>query len=109
MDCPSSGPARGRCPNARIISARRSPRHRSRPWRLGAMLSILLGSLALALALFGTAWFHVTQRAQEFGVRIALGARRTDVLRQVLRERIQVVLIGVIGGPVIALVGSRLV
>lgn len=83
-----------------------------RPWRLGAILSIVLGGLALTLALMGvfsTAWFHVSQRTHEFGVRLAVGARRSDVLRQVLRERVQITLIGVIGGILMALAASRLV
>lgn len=83
-----------------------------RPWRLGATLFTALGLLALVVALVGiysTVSYGVTQRTHEFGVRIALGARIGDVLRQVVGEGVRTVAIGVALGIALALAAGRLV
>jgi predicted permease len=83
-----------------------------RPWRLGATLFSAFGLLALAVALVGiysTLSYSVSQRTHEFGVRVALGARVGDVLKQVVREGLSVVSAGVVAGIVLALAGGRLV
>jgi len=54
-----------------------------RPWRLGATMFGVFGSLALVLAalgLYSVIGYSVAQRAGEMGIRIALGARRRDIL-----------------------------
>jgi predicted permease len=62
---------------------------------------ILFGMLALVLAavgLYGVMAFHVTQRTQEIGLRMALGARSASVYRLILREGMKITLLGVVFG-----------
>jgi predicted permease len=83
-----------------------------RPWDLGAKLFTLFGVLALAVAAIGvysSASYAVNQRTHEFGVRIALGARAVDVLRQVLGDGVRTILFGVGVGIVLALASGKLV
>ena len=83
-----------------------------RPWRLGATLFTALGLLALVVAVLGiysSVSYAVSQRAHEFGVRIALGARIGNVMRQVLGDGLRIVAIGVLVGIVLALAGAKLV
>ena len=83
-----------------------------RPWRLGATLFSGLGVLAMIVAMLGiysTTSYGVTQRRHEFGVRVALGARVGDVLRQVLGEGLRTVATGVALGIALALIAGRLV
>ena len=83
-----------------------------RPWRLGATLFTAFGLLALVVALVGiysTVSYGVSQRTHEFGVRLALGARIGDVLRQVVGEGVRTVAIGVVVGVALALAAGRLV
>jgi predicted permease len=62
----------------------------------------LLGLLLASLGLYGIVAYAVTQRTQEIGVRMALGASRQDVLRLVLRDGLGVTLSGVLVGAVLA-------
>jgi predicted permease len=80
--------------------------------RLVARLSVLFGLLALALAavgLYGVVAYWVTQRTQEIGIRMALGAQKTDVLRLVVWRGLTITLIGVACGLAAALSASRLI
>jgi putative ABC transport system permease protein len=83
-----------------------------RPWRLGATLFAALGILALVVAAVGVysvVAYGVSQRTQEMGVRIALGARAHDIIWMVVREGTFVLGIGVIVGVALSVVLSRLV
>jgi putative ABC transport system permease protein len=81
-----------------------------RSWRLGATMFATFGGLALllaALGLYGVIAHSVAQRTHEMGVRVALGARTSDVAGLVIRESIRIVSIGVVLGIIAALVAGR--
>jgi hypothetical protein len=78
--------------------------------RMVAVLSGFFGALALGLAsvgLYGVMAYAVTQRTREIGIRIALGARRGDVIRMVVLEAMAPVAIGLVFGIAGALTLSR--
>jgi predicted permease len=81
-----------------------------RPFMLGATLFTIFGAVALALAsvgLYGVIAYGVTQRRHELSVRVALGARRGDVLRLVLWQGCRVALAGIALGSVAAVLVGR--
>lgn len=73
------------------------------PQRLFASLSAAFGALGALLAvigLYGLLAYTVTRRTHEIGVRVALGAAGTDVMRIVLRDALWMVCVGLaIGAP----------
>jgi ABC-type antimicrobial peptide transport system permease subunit len=54
--------------------------------------------LLAAIGLFGLMSYNVARRSQEIGIRMALGARRFDVIRMVLHESLALVGAGVVIG-----------
>jgi len=67
------------------------------PARLGAMLVGAFGFLGLVLAsvgVYGVVSYSVSQRTQEIGIRTALGAQRSNVLRMILKQGMRMALIG---------------
>lgn len=79
--------------------------------KLAFLLVGLFAGLAIILAMIGTYGvisYSVTQRRAEFGLRIALGAQRLDVLGLVLSRAATLVLAGTAVGIVLALALSRL-
>ncbi len=83
-----------------------------RPTRLGAALFGAFGLLALALAtvgVYGVVSYDVAQRTREVGIRLALGARESDVARLVVWDGVRVVGVGAAVGAAVALMGGRFV
>jgi putative ABC transport system permease protein len=79
--------------------------------RLNMLLMGLFGCLALMLAavgIYGLLSYSVTQRTQEIGIRMALGARIPDILNLVLKRGVLLVLIGEVIGLAGAFVLTRL-
>ena len=69
--------------------------------RLTTTLLVMFALLALcitAAGLAGVVAFSVSQRTQEIGVRMALGAERGEVLSMVLREGMRLVVAGLVLG-----------
>ena len=80
------------------------------PQRLIAMLSAGFGGLGALLAvigLYGLLAYTVARRTHEIGVRMALGAAGTDVMRTVLRDALWMVCAGLAIGAPLAFWGKR--
>jgi predicted permease len=80
--------------------------------RLFATLSCGFGILALLLAsvgVYGIMAYTVTQRTNEIGIRLALGAERGQVRGMVLREAMALAVVGVVTGMALVLLLVRLV
>lgn len=80
-----------------------------RTWRLGATMFSIFGLLAFVVAIVGTysvVAYDVTQRRREIGVRMALGARRLHVLKDVVGHGVRTTSVGVITGLVLAFVST---
>jgi predicted permease len=79
--------------------------------RLFAKLTSSFGFLALLLAcvgLFGILSYAIARRTREIGIRMALGAQQSDVLRMVMRETMQLVVVGIAFGAVASIAGARI-
>ncbi len=78
--------------------------------RLSAIFASLIGGLGLALAsvgIYGTVSYAVTRRTREVGIRMALGARKSDVVRLIVLESCRPVMLGLIAGVAAAAGASR--
>jgi putative ABC transport system permease protein len=76
------------------------------------VLLALFGALALVLAatgIYGVLGYRAVRRTREIGVRVALGARGSDVVRLLVREGAVFAVGGVAIGLVVASVSTRLV
>jgi len=81
------------------------------PIRVGATAVAAFGLLAFALAIvgvFGVTSYLSSQRTQEIGVRMAVGASREQIVRLVLGDGSRFVIAGVAAGLAATLAGSRL-
>ena len=78
--------------------------------RLSMILLSAFAVLALALAsigIYGVISYVVAQRTQEIGIRMAMGARRVDVVRMVARQGLRLITIGLLCGAAGALAATR--
>ncbi len=81
----------------------------SRP-RFLTLLLTLFSSIALIIAtvgIYGVISYSVARRSKEFGLRMALGAQRKDVLGLVMKQGVLLTLIGVVTGLASAFAGTR--
>jgi predicted permease len=77
-----------------------------------ARLASAFGVLAIVLAgvgLYGIMAFTVARRTRDIGIRMTLGASPSTILRQVLRDTLTLMLIGIVVGVPIALAGTHLI
>jgi predicted permease len=79
---------------------------RAASWTYG--LIGVFGLLLAAVGLAGMTAYSVTQRTREIGIRMALGARKNDVLGLIMKEGATLVVLGTILGGLGATAGARL-
>src|SRR5215468_7564656 len=87
-----------------VISSTTAPR------RFNTLLLAIFAAVALALAavgIYSVISYSVTQRTQEVGVRMALGARPGDVIRLILKQGLTLTLIGVAAGVLGGIAAAR--
>ena len=87
--------------------------HRTvKPQRFNMFLLVIFAVLALVLAavgIYGVMAYAVSQRTNEIGIRIALGAQASEMLKMVLTEGMRLALVGIFLGLVAALGLTRLI
>jgi len=76
-------------------------------WTLGGFGALAL--LLAAIGIYGVVSYSVAQRTREIGLRRALGAKESDVLRLVLGEGSFVILIGLALGLLLAFAATRMI
>ncbi|HEY0098819.1 MAG TPA: FtsX-like permease family protein, partial [Pyrinomonadaceae bacterium] len=80
------------------------------PRRLSMALFSFFAAVALVLAIvgvYGVMSYSVNQRTHEFGIRMALGAQHTDVLKLVLRQGVILAIAGILIGVIAAYAVTR--
>jgi ABC-type antimicrobial peptide transport system permease subunit len=80
---------------------------RDSAWQLNYSMMLLAGLAALALLLaivgvYGVLSHSIRERTQEIGLRVALGASRSDVMMLILRQGVKMIAIGIAVGFVAA-------
>ncbi len=79
-------------------------------YRMGTRFTLALGLLGLVLALVGVysvISYTASQRTHEIGVRMALGAARSDILKMILRQGLLLVGAGVVVGLLLTFIAGR--
>lgn len=97
-------------PAARAVVLREIVDRQFKPWRLGTTVFSMFAAVALvitAIGLYGVVAVATALRLKEIGIRMALGARRWDVVRVVVGEGVTSVAIGLSAGAMLVAVASR--
>ncbi len=97
-------------PAVRAVIARDIVDPEFRPWRLGATVFSAFAAVALLIAsigLYGVVAVSTAMRLKEIGIRMALGAGWTHVIRVVVAEGVTSVACGLFAGTILAAVASR--
>ena len=79
--------------------------------KVAAALLSVLGAVSLllaALGMYSVLAYAVSQRAHEFGIRMALGAEPSSVVALVLRRGITLTVVGILAGAVLAIAAMRM-
>jgi ABC-type antimicrobial peptide transport system permease subunit len=80
-----------------------------RRFSLSLMAAFALAALALAITgIYAVVMYSVTQRGRELGIRVALGASRSNIVRLVMGHGLRFVLIGLAMGIALAAGVTRL-
>jgi putative ABC transport system permease protein len=80
------------------------------PRRFNTLLLAIFGAVALTLAaggIYSVISYSVTQRSQEVGIRMALGAQSGEVIKLVLKQGLTLILIGIAAGITGAIAAAR--
>src|SRR5262249_11654245 len=80
--------------------------------RVGFLLMTVFGCVGLLLmtgGVYGVLAYSTTQKTHEIGIRMALGAERTDVLGMVVRSGLRVVGVGIMIGMALSLLLARMI
>jgi putative ABC transport system permease protein len=80
------------------------------PQKFNSLLLAIFAGLALVLAaigIYGIIAYSVVQRTREIGIRMALGANRTNVLRLILRQGARIGMLGLVIGTAAAYLSTR--
>jgi predicted permease len=95
-----------RFPNPTVVASESLVARSLEPQRTAAGAAGALGLLALLLSaagVYGVVRFAAASRTREFGIRIAIGATRGQILRAVLRDAVRLAMPGVIAGGMLAI------
>ncbi len=76
-----------------------------------ALLSLLslIGLIVASIGIYGVTSYAYNQRRREIGIRMSLGAQRTDILRLIMKEGVSLALVGIGIGVLLALGTTHLV
>jgi len=97
-------------PTVRMLGGMVADSVATRRFEMDLLLLFAISAWLLAgLGVYGVLTYSVAQRRQEIGLRMALGAQRTDIYAQVLREGLTPVVAGAVVGIAVAFAFARLI